>query len=76
MDEEKENYHPIILDGKVASEFFTPQQAEEYLRLDMGQVHQLIAANKIPYYNLNQTFRLSRSELDNWIERTVKTGKV
>jgi len=71
-----DNKEKLFIDGIEIRELMTPQQAQIYLRLDRQALYYLIAENKIPFRMFESERRFVRSELDNWLERSVKRGEI
>lgn len=46
----------------------------ELLNVSEGTVRRWISDGKIPYYRLNQQFRFSRSEIENWVLSCKRNG--
>jgi len=48
--------------------YMTPQEAAEYLRLELQTIYKRCAAGTIPCHRRGRLIRFRRSELDAWLQ--------
>ena len=53
-------------------EILTLKQVADFLKVTERTIYRLAAAKKIPAFKVGGTWRFSRSELDQWIQRQQK----
>jgi len=51
-------------------EILTIKQVAEYLKVTERTIYRLAAAKKIPAFKVGGTWRLSRADIDNWINNS------
>ena len=56
-------------------EILTIRQVADYLKVTERTIYRLAAAGKIPAFKVGGTWRFSRAELDQWIQRQQKGDK-
>ena len=56
-------------------EILTLKQVAEFLKVTERTIYRLAAAKKIPAFKVGGTWRFSRAELDQWIQRQQKGDK-
>ena len=53
-------------------EILTLKQVADFLKVTERTIYRLAAAKKIPAFKVGGTWRFSRAELDQWIQRQQK----
>jgi len=56
-------------------EILTIKQVADYLKVTERTIYRLAAAKKIPAFKVGGTWRFSRADLDQWIQRQQKDDK-
>jgi excisionase family DNA binding protein len=56
-------------------EILTLKQVADFLKVTERTIYRLAAAKKIPAFKVGGTWRFSRAELDQWIQRQQKGDK-
>ena len=56
-------------------EILTIKQFADYLKVTERTIYRLAAAKKIPAFKVGGTWRFSRVDLDQWIQRQQKDDK-
>ena len=56
-------------------EILTLKQVADFLKVTQRTIYRLAAAKKIPAFKVGGTWRFSRAELDQWIQRQQKGDK-
>jgi len=56
-------------------EILTIKQVADYLKVTERTIYRLAAAKKIPAFKVGGTWRFSRVDLDQWIQRQQKDDK-
>lgn len=56
-------------------EILTIKQVADYLKVTEWTIYRLAAAKKIPPFKVGGTWRFSRVDLDQWIQRQQKDDK-
>lgn len=56
-------------------EILTLKQVADFLKVTERTIYRLAAAKKIPAFKVGGTWRFSRAELDQWIQRQQKDDK-
>ncbi len=57
------------------SEILTLRQVADFLKVTERTIYRLAAAKKIPAFKVGGTWRFSRAEINQWIQRQQKGGK-
>ena len=56
-------------------EILTIKQVADYLKVTERTIYRLAAAKQIPAFKVGGTWRFSRAEINQWIQRQQKGGK-
>lgn len=56
-------------------EILTIKQVADYLKVTERTIYRLAAAKRIPAFKVGGTWRFSRADLDQWIQRQQKDDK-
>jgi excisionase family DNA binding protein len=56
-------------------EFLTIKQVAELLKVTERTIYRLAAAKQIPAFKVGGTWRFSRAEINQWIQRQQEGGK-
>ena len=57
-------------------EILTLKQVAEFLKVTERTIYRLAAAKQIPAFKVGGTWRFSRADINQWIQRQQKSGKV
>ena len=57
-------------------EILTLRQVADFLKVTERTIYRLAAAKQIPAFKVGGTWRFSRADINQWIQRQQKTGKV
>lgn len=58
-------------DKSPQSDWMTPREAAEYLKIAYTSIHKLTSSESIPYCRVGRSLRFSRRALDQWMEDSV-----
>jgi len=56
-------------------EILTLKQVAEFLKVTERTIYRLAAAKKIPAFKVGGTWRFSKAEINQWIQRQSERGK-
>jgi excisionase family DNA binding protein len=56
-------------------EILTPKQVADFLKVTERTIYRLAAAKKIPAFRVGGTWRFSKAEINQWIQRQSEGGK-
>lgn len=56
-------------------EILTIKQVADYLKVTERTIYRLAAAKQIPAFKVGGTWRFSRAEINQWIQRQQEDGK-
>ena len=56
-------------------EILTLKQVAEFLKVTERTIYRLAAAKKIPAFKVGGTWRFSKAEINQWIQRKSERGK-
>lgn len=56
-------------------EILTLKQVADFLKVTERTIYRLAAAKKIPAFKVGGTWRFSRAEINQWIQRQQESGK-
>jgi excisionase family DNA binding protein len=57
-------------------EILTLRQVADFLKVTERTIYRLAAAKQIPAFKVGGTWRFSRADINQWIQRQQKSGKV
>ena len=65
----------IISTSTSDGEILTIKQVADYLKVTERTIYRLAAAKQIPAFKVGGTWRFSRAEINQWIQRQSEGGK-
>jgi len=65
----------IVSTSTSNGEILTIKQVADYLKVTERTIYRLAAAKQIPAFKVGGTWRFSRAEINQWIQRQQEDGK-
>ena len=66
--------NPQFFNNKIMQEWLSTEEAAEYLKKSVSEIHNLCSAGKIPYYKLGRSNRYRRDDLDQLLLQNRRGG--